>query len=102
MILRDLDLLIELNKMGLVQVSLSLTSLNEQPRQALEPRTVPAQGRLKVIRTPSDQGIPVRVMTAPIIPGLNSEEIPRDPTMVVWGKSVLVGEDPGGRGNNKK
>lgn len=77
LILRDLDILRELNSMDLVHVAVSLTSLNEDLRQLLEPRTVTAKGRLKVIRTLSDQGIPVRVMTAPIIPALNSEEIPR-------------------------
>ncbi|QEC53678.1 DNA repair photolyase [Anseongella ginsenosidimutans] len=76
LILRDLDLLRELNSLDLVHVSVSLTSLNEDLRQALEPRTVTAKGRLKVIQNLSAEGIPVRVMTAPIIPGLNSEEIP--------------------------
>ena len=77
LILRDLDLLRELNSLDLLHVSVSLTSLNEELRQFLEPRTVTAKGRLKVIRSLSEEGIPVRVMTAPIIPGLNSEEIPR-------------------------
>jgi len=77
LILRDLDILQELNQMDLVHVSVSLTSLNEQLRQLLEPRTVTAGGRLKVITQLSGAGIPVRVMTAPIIPALNSDEIPR-------------------------
>ena len=62
--------------MGLVHVNLSITSLNEQLRQKLEPRTVTATGRLAVIQKLTEKGIPVRVMAAPIIPGLNSEEIP--------------------------
>jgi len=75
-ILRDLDILRELGKMNLVHVNVSITSLNEQLRQKLEPRTVTANGRLGVIQKLSEQGIPVRVMAAPIIPGLNSNEIP--------------------------
>ncbi|MEO6849317.1 MAG: PA0069 family radical SAM protein [Mucilaginibacter sp.] len=75
-ILRDLDILSELGKMNLVHVNISLTSLNEQLRQKLEPRTVTATGRLAVIQKLTEQGIPVRVMAAPIIPGLNSNEIP--------------------------
>jgi DNA repair photolyase len=75
-ILRDLDLLTELASMNLVHVNISLTSLNEQLRQKLEPRTVTATGRLAVIEKLSKNGIPVRVMAAPIIPGLNSNELP--------------------------
>ena len=74
-ILRDMDILTELAAMNLVHVNVSITSLNEQLRQKLEPRTVTATGRLAVIQKLSEQGIPVRVMAAPIIPGLNSNEV---------------------------
>ncbi|WP_442795476.1 PA0069 family radical SAM protein [Pelobium manganitolerans] len=76
LILRDLDLLQELAKLNLVQVSVSVTSLNESLRQKLEPRTVTGKGRIKVIQQLAQHHIPVRVMVAPIIPGLNSDEIP--------------------------
>jgi DNA repair photolyase len=75
LILRDLDLLQELNKHGLLHVSISITSLNEDLRLKLEPRTVTGKGRLKVVETLAKHNIPVRVMVAPIIPGLNSHEI---------------------------
>ncbi|NOW96078.1 PA0069 family radical SAM protein [Mucilaginibacter sp. SG564] len=76
LILRDLDLLTDLGKMNLVKVNISITTLDEQIRQKLEPRTVTGAGRLNVIQKLSNSGIPVRVMIAPIIPGLNSNEIP--------------------------
>jgi DNA repair photolyase len=75
-ILRDMDILTELAAMNLVHVNVSITSLNEQLRQKLEPRTVTATGRLSVVQKLSEKGIPVRVMAAPIIPGLNSNEVP--------------------------
>ncbi|MEZ2335916.1 PA0069 family radical SAM protein [Mucilaginibacter sp. RCC_168] len=75
-ILRDMDILTELAAMNLVHVNVSITSLNEQLRQKLEPRTVTATGRLAVVQKLSEKGIPVRVMAAPIIPGLNSNEVP--------------------------
>src|ERR1700744_2076674 len=75
-ILRDLDIISELGKLNLVHVNVSITSLTEQLRQKLEPRTVTAMGRLAGIQKLSEQGIPVRVMAAPIIPGLNSNEVP--------------------------
>jgi DNA repair photolyase len=76
LILRDLDILTELASMNLVHVNVSITSLNEQLRQKLEPRTVTATGRLAVVQKLTESGIPVRVMAAPIIPGLNSNEVP--------------------------
>jgi len=76
LILRDLDLLTDLGKMNLVKVNISITTLDEQIRQKLEPRTVTGTGRLNVIQKLSNAGVPVRVMIAPIIPGLNSNEIP--------------------------
>jgi DNA repair photolyase len=75
-ILRDTDLLSDMAKLNLVHVNVSITSLDEQLRQKLEPRTITASGRLSVIEKLSQKGIPVRVMAAPIIPGLNSIELP--------------------------
>lgn len=75
LVLRDIDILAELAAMNLVHVNISLTTLDEQLRQKLEPRTVTASGRLTVIEKLSAKGIPVRVMAAPIIPGLNSNEV---------------------------
>lgn len=76
LVLRDLDLLTQLAAHHLVCVNVSLTTLNEELRQMMEPRTASSARRLHVIKTMSDNKIPVRVMTAPIIPGLNSHEIP--------------------------
>jgi DNA repair photolyase len=76
LILRDLDLLQELNKLDLVHVNISITTLDEKLRQKLEPRTVSGTKRLQVVRELAAAGIPVNVMVAPIIPGLNDSEIP--------------------------
>jgi DNA repair photolyase len=77
LVLRDLDILQKLAAMDLVHVMFSITTLNEELRLAMEPRTVTANQRLKVMKKLSDSGIPVGVMTAPIIPGLNDHEIPK-------------------------
>ncbi|HEY0030028.1 MAG TPA: PA0069 family radical SAM protein [Bacteroidia bacterium] len=76
LILRDIDILQELAKLKLVHVMVSITSLKEELRLKMEPRTVTAKNRLKIIETLNKAGIPAGVMTAPIIPGLNSDEIP--------------------------
>ncbi len=76
LIIRDLDLLEELAKMRLVHVNFSVTTLDEQLRARLEPRTSATVKRLEAMRKLSNAGVPVGVMTAPIIPGLNHHEIP--------------------------
>jgi DNA repair photolyase len=72
LVLRDLDLLKELAKHQLVQVYVTITSLDENIRQKLEPRTTTYQNRLKVIKELTAAGIPCGVMVAPIIPGLTN------------------------------
>ncbi|WP_207536374.1 PA0069 family radical SAM protein [Desertivirga arenae] len=76
LITRDIDLLKELAKLNLVHVTVTINSLNESLRQKMEPRTVTAQSRLMVINKLASENIPVRLMMAPIVPGLNSDEIP--------------------------
>lgn len=76
LILRDLDILTEMAKYNLVHVMVSITSLKEDLRLKMEPRTATAKRRLRVIEKLNNAGVPAGVMTAPIIPGLNSEEVP--------------------------
>ena len=75
LIQRDLDILKELAKDNLIQVNISITSLSEDTRRLLEPRTATIKKRLETVEKLSAEGIPVRVMAAPIIPGINSHEI---------------------------
>jgi len=76
LILRDLDLLRELAALRLVHVAISITTLDAELARELEPRTSAPAGRLRAVRALSAAGVPVAVMTAPIIPGLNDHEIP--------------------------
>jgi DNA repair photolyase len=77
LVLRDIDILQKLASMRLVKVFFSITTLDEKLRLAMEPRTVTAQQRLKIIEKLIVAGVPTGVMTAPIIPGLNDHEIPK-------------------------
>lgn len=73
---RDMDLLQELAALDLVHVSLSITSQNESLRRKLEPRTVTARSRFLLMEKLARANVPVRLMMAPIIPGLTDSEIP--------------------------
>lgn len=75
LILRDADILEKMAQHDLVKVSVSITSLDETLRQKLEPRTATSGRRLETVRELSSRGVPVNVMVAPIIPGLNEHEI---------------------------
>jgi DNA repair photolyase len=76
LILRDLDLLSQLADKGLVHVFISVTTLEERLRKVMEPRTSTGLKRLETISALTENGIPVGAMIAPIIPSLNSDEIP--------------------------
>lgn len=71
LVLRDLDVLQELSKHNLVSVFSSITSLDEDLRMVLEPRTASYKSRLKVVERIAKAGIPTGIMNAPLIPGLN-------------------------------
>lgn len=75
LVLRDIVLLKKLAQNNLVNVHISITTLNEELRRLLEPRTSSGKNRLGTVEKLTDAGIPVNVMMAPIIPGLNSTEI---------------------------
>lgn len=75
LVLRDLDVLKELNAHQLVAVNISVTSLSEATRRKLEPRTASIQKRLRTIQVLSENNIPVNAMLAPMIPGINSHEL---------------------------
>jgi DNA repair photolyase len=75
LILRDLDLLAELARHGLVAVSISLTTLDNELKRRMEPRTAGPQRRLEMIRELTGHGVPTGVLTAPMIPGLNDHEL---------------------------
>jgi DNA repair photolyase len=75
LILRDLDILKQLQELNLLRVTLSITTLNEDLRSKMEPRTASIKQRLKTLQTLADVGVLVNVNMAPIIPAINSHEV---------------------------
>ncbi|MCO6454115.1 MAG: PA0069 family radical SAM protein [Pirellulaceae bacterium] len=76
LVARDLDLLGPLAASGLVHVFLSITTLDAELARDLEPRTSIPAARLRAISLLAEAGVPVGVMVAPIIPGLNDCQVP--------------------------
>jgi len=75
MIERDIDILAELAKDNLVQVAISVTTLDRELCRRLEPRATAPQRRLQAIQRLTDSGIPVTLLFAPVIPALNDNEV---------------------------
>ena len=73
---RDLDLLSELARHEAAAVAVSLTTLDDDLRRVMEPRTSKPVRRLAAVEGLAAAGIPVGVIVAPVIPGLNDHELP--------------------------
>jgi DNA repair photolyase len=76
LVTRDIDILSDLARYHAVSVMLSITTLDDKLRRLMEPRASHPEHRLKAVETLSQAGIPVGVIVAPIIAGLNEVEIP--------------------------
>ena len=73
--LRDQDVISEMARRKLISILVSITSLNEDLRRVMEPRTTTGLQRLKLIRDMSNMGVRMGVMLGPMIPGLNEHEM---------------------------
>jgi DNA repair photolyase len=73
--LRDKELLADMAAKNLVSVLVSITSLNEDVRRVMEPRTTTGKQRLRLIEEMSKAGVRMGVMLGPMIPGLNEHEM---------------------------
>jgi len=75
LVTRDIDLLAPMAAQGLARVNISLTTLDAALARAMEPRAAAPYKRLKTMEVLAKAGIPVSVMAAPMIPGLNDMEM---------------------------
>ena len=74
-ILEDLPLLAQLAEQRLVQVMVSVTTLDDELKRRLEPRAASGRARLDAIAQLNAAGVPVGVLAAPMIPALNDTEL---------------------------
>lgn len=72
---RDLDILSAMAQRRLASLAVSVTTLSNQLKLILEPRTATPKARLNVMKKFSAAGVPVRVMAAPMIPLINDMEL---------------------------
>lgn len=74
LVLRDIDVLRELASAGLVEVCISIITLNEEVTKRIEPGAPPPTERLRVAEQLAAYDIPVAFHVAPLIPGLDTPE----------------------------
>lgn len=72
---RDIDILADMARRGLVRVGVSVTTLDAKLSRLMEPRAPSPQRRLRMIRSLAGAGIPVRIMASPMIPALTDPEL---------------------------
>jgi DNA repair photolyase len=77
LVMRDVDILSRMAAKGLAKVAFSVTTLDRRLARTMEPRAATPPRRLEAMHALADAGIPVSVMVAPVVPGLNDAEIER-------------------------
>ena len=75
LVLRDLDILAPMARDGLVKVAVSVTTLDPRLARIMEPRAATPARRLETLEKLATAGVPTAVMTAPIVPAINDDEI---------------------------
>lgn len=75
LILRDLDILQRMAARNLAGCAISITTLDRSLARAMEPRAATPARRLEAVAGLAQAGVPVAVMFAPVIPGLNDHEL---------------------------
>jgi DNA repair photolyase len=77
LVVRDAELLASLNRRALARVYISIPFADDAMARKVESGAPPPSRRFEALRQLAAAGVPVGVMVAPIIPGLNDRDIPR-------------------------
>ena len=74
--IRDLDLFTRLQKDAWIRVYFSIAFSDDDMARAVEPQAPSISKRFETMRILSETGIPTGISLAPLIPGLNEQDIP--------------------------
>jgi DNA repair photolyase len=75
LIIRDADIIGPMGRAGLARAAISITTLDRGLARTMEPRAATPERRLGAVAALAEHGVPVVVMFAPVIPGLNDHEM---------------------------
>ena len=74
LVLRDLDLLVELDRRHAVEVHVTVTTVDSALARRIEVHAPDPQARLRTVRALSEAGLSTRVNCMPVMPGINDGE----------------------------
>src|SRR4051794_16640432 len=73
LLLRDLDLMLEIAERTSISANLSIPTLDEKMWRATEPHTPSPRARIEAVAKLNEAGIPTGVLVAPLMPGINDD-----------------------------
>ncbi len=93
LLLRDLDLLLEVAERTEVSACLSVPTLDEKAWRASEPHTPHPRARLEAVAKLNAAGIPTGILIAPLLPGINDapEQVERIAALAQEAGAVSIG-----------
>jgi DNA repair photolyase len=93
LVLRDLEVLKELNERSEMSVYMSVPTLDEGAWRSTEPHTPSPRARIKAVAALNDAGIPAGVLIAPLMPGINDtpEEVRKIRDLAIEAGAISVG-----------
>jgi DNA repair photolyase len=93
LLLRDLDLMLEVAERTEISACLSVPTLDEKAWRASEPHTPHPRARLEAVAKLNAAGIPTGILIAPLIPGINDapEQVERIVALAKEAGAVSIG-----------
>jgi DNA repair photolyase len=93
LVLRDIELLQELNERSEMTVYLSVPTLDEGAWRETEPHTPSPRARIKAVAKLNEAGVPAGVLVAPLMPGINDspEEVGKIRKLALEAGAVSIG-----------
>jgi DNA repair photolyase len=93
LLLRDLDLMLEIAERTEISACLSVPTLDEKAWRASEPHTPHPRARLEAVAKLNAAGIPTGILIAPLMPGINDapEQVERIVTLAKEAGAVSIG-----------
>jgi DNA repair photolyase len=91
LLLRDLDLMLEIAAVTDIAANLSIPTMDEKPWRASEPHTPSPRARMEAVAELNRAGIPTGILVAPLMPGINDDPRQVEPILEAAAEAGAVG-----------
>jgi DNA repair photolyase len=97
LLLRDLELLVDLDRRSVVTVRMMIPTVDPELAERLEPQASTPEARLRAVRQLAEEGIETRIVCSPWLPGQSDREAVWRPLFAAareaWAYDVLLPRD---------